>query len=44
MYEFTNEQTRNNEYTFCYDCQRGNEECNNCTYFENETHLEMKGV
>lgn len=40
MYEFTNEQTRNgNEYTFCYDCQneRGNEECNNCTYSENET-------
>lgn len=43
MYEFTNEQTRNDEYTFCYDCQneRGNEECNNCTYFENEHSLSV---
>ena len=40
MYEFTNEKDRKgDDYTFCYDCQNeyGSEDCNNCTYFENET-------
>ena len=36
MLEFSNEKTRKgDEYTFCYDCNytRGDEECNNCTYY-----------
>lgn len=36
MLEFSTEKSRAGEtYSFCYDCNynRGDEECNNCTYF-----------
>lgn len=39
MYEFSTEKERaGNEYTFCSYCNhhRGDDECNNCTYYEKD--------